>query len=137
MTRRLDPLVERLLNQFPDGVAVRANGHTAFDFGVVRELGAPDDIQIPLGEVLRTRSDLGYERFGCGFLGHSVVALSETNGQRKHIKSDELSWALSRSSSQENAYPPCGTSSFDRRAPENLLGNGRRDFPHDAAPRWR
>ena len=44
--------VERLLNQLPDGVAVRANDHAALDGRIIGELGAPDDIEVPLRKVL-------------------------------------------------------------------------------------
>src|SRR4029450_8887298 len=56
---RLEAPVEPLLNQFPDRVAVRANGHAAFDRRVVGELRTPHHIQVPLGKILRLRRDLG------------------------------------------------------------------------------
>ena len=63
VARRLEAAIEPLLNQLPDGVAVRPDGHAALDLGVVRQLRPPDDIEIPAGEVLRLRRDLGHHRF--------------------------------------------------------------------------
>ena len=54
--------------QLPDRVAVRADDHAALDRRVVGELGAPDDVEVPLREVLRTRGDFGDERRRFGFL---------------------------------------------------------------------
>ncbi len=42
----------------PDGVAVGANDHAAFDAGVRDEFGFGADIGIPLGEVLVHRGDV-------------------------------------------------------------------------------
>ena len=62
MARRLEAAVEPLLDQLPDRVAVRPDGHAALDLGVVGELGPPHDIEIPTGKVLGLRSDLGHHR---------------------------------------------------------------------------
>ena len=56
---RLEPVVERALHLLPDRVAVRADDHAALDRRVVGELGAPDHVQVPLGEVLGLLGDLG------------------------------------------------------------------------------
>ena len=56
---RLEPRVERLLDQLPDGVAVRTDDHAALDRRVVGQLGAADDVEIPAREVLGLRRDLG------------------------------------------------------------------------------
>ena len=45
MPGRLDPAIERLLNQLPDRVAVRPNDHAALDGRVVGQLGAAHDVQ--------------------------------------------------------------------------------------------
>ena len=59
VSRRFDAAIEPLLNQLPDGIAVRTNRHASLDLGVIGELGAPHDIEIPAGKVLRLRRDLG------------------------------------------------------------------------------
>ena len=59
---RLDLAVERLLNQLPDGIAVRPDDHAALDRRVVGELRAADDVEVPAREVLRARRDFGDER---------------------------------------------------------------------------
>ena len=75
MAGGLEALVELLLDQFPNGVAVRPNDHEALDRRVVGQFGLADDIEVPLGEVDRLLGDFGYERFvlfrfhGHGFPG--------------------------------------------------------------------
>ena len=51
-----------LLDQLPDGVAVRPDRHAALDRRVVGELRAPDDVEVPPREVLGLRRDLGHQR---------------------------------------------------------------------------
>ena len=51
---RLEAAVERLLDQLPDGVAVRPDHHAALDRRVVGQLGAADDVEVPAREVLAT-----------------------------------------------------------------------------------
>ena len=58
---RLDPRVERLLDQLPDRVAVRPDDHAALDRRVVGQLGSPHDVEIPAREILRTGCDFGDE----------------------------------------------------------------------------
>ena len=70
VTGALDLAVERLLNQFPDGVAVRPDDHAALDRRVVGEFGAPDDVEVPAREVLRPGRDFGDER---SLLGHLTI----------------------------------------------------------------
>ncbi len=65
---RLDPRIERLLNQLPDRVAVRPDDHAALDRRVVGQLRAADDVEVPAREVLRARRDFGDERVG--LFGH-------------------------------------------------------------------
>jgi len=67
----LDPLVEGLLDQLPDGVAVRPDDHAALDRRVVGELRPPDDVEVPLREVLRARRDFGDERVFLWLFRHS------------------------------------------------------------------
>ena len=57
----LDAAIERLLDQLPDRIAVRADDHAALDGRIVGELCAADDVQIPAREVLRARGDFGDE----------------------------------------------------------------------------
>ena len=67
----LDPAIERLLDQFPDGIAVRPDRHAALDLGVIRQLCPADDIEIPLREVFRLGRDFGHGPFAVAFLHHS------------------------------------------------------------------
>ena len=59
----LEPLVELLLDQFPDRIAVRADDHAAFDRRVVGQFRLANDVEIPAREVLGLGCDLGNERF--------------------------------------------------------------------------
>ena len=54
--RLLEAAVEPLLDQLPDGVAVRADHHAALDRRVVGELGAPDDVEVPAARSPRTEA---------------------------------------------------------------------------------
>ena len=63
----LNRLSKRLLDQLPDGVAVRTDRHAALDLGVVGELRAPDDVEVPLREVLGLGRDLGTPPFARRF----------------------------------------------------------------------
>jgi hypothetical protein len=65
--------IEVLLYQLPDGVSVRPDHHTALDRRVVRQLGAPDNVQIPAGEVFGLTGDLGHEIVG--LFGHSSILI--------------------------------------------------------------
>ena len=47
---RLEPRVERLLDQLPDRVAVRPDDHAALDRRVVGQLRAADDVEVPAAE---------------------------------------------------------------------------------------
>ncbi len=44
---RLDAAIQLLLNQLPDGVAVRPDDHEALDRRIVGQFRLPDDVQIP------------------------------------------------------------------------------------------
>ena len=48
----LEPSVQGGLDVLPQGIAVGADDHAPPDRGVVGELGPPDDLGVPLGEVL-------------------------------------------------------------------------------------
>src|SRR6185312_4938559 len=56
----LESPIESLLDQLPDGVAVGTDDHAALDGRVVRQLGTPNDVEIPAGEILGLRRDLGH-----------------------------------------------------------------------------
>ena len=71
VTGFLEPAVERLLYQLPDGVAVRTNHHTALHGRVVGELGFANDVEVPAAEVLGLRRDLGWEIWNVGG-GHQL-----------------------------------------------------------------
>ena len=58
----LNRSIEALLDQLPDGVAVRPDDHAALDRRVVGQLGASDDVEVPAREVLGLGRDLGDER---------------------------------------------------------------------------
>jgi hypothetical protein len=74
VARRLEAPIEGLLDELPDRIGVRPDHHAALHGRVVGQLRAPDDVQVPLIEILRARCDLGDElvRLVGGFLvfGH-------------------------------------------------------------------
>ena len=126
---RLEPLVERLLDQLPDRIAVRTDRHAALDRRVIGELRAPDDVEIPLREVLRLRRDLRD-------LSRVVLALAPSppfTCSRHALPIRQCA----RSDSAVAAFPRRGVSSVYRRAAGNRSGNGRRGSPRGAAPRAR
>ena len=61
----LEHAVEGPLHLLPDGVAVRLDDHAAAHVGVLRQAGALDDVEIPLGIILGSAGD---------FLGGHVVS---------------------------------------------------------------
>ena len=64
VTGRLDSAIQRLLNELPNRVPVRADNHAPFDGRIVGQLRTPDDIEVPAREVLRLRGNFGDERVG-------------------------------------------------------------------------
>jgi hypothetical protein len=58
----LEAVVELTLDELPDRIAIGADDHAAFHGRVVGQLRLPDDIQVPLGEVLGLGGDLLHER---------------------------------------------------------------------------
>ena len=65
MARGLEAAVERLLDIFPESLAVRANDHAAADGRVIGELRLEDQLVVPLGEILCAGGKL--------FFGHAAV----------------------------------------------------------------
>ena len=54
----LEARIENLLNVLPDGVAVRANDHTALYAGVINEVGLLYDVRVPFCKILVHRGNL-------------------------------------------------------------------------------
>ena len=132
---RLEPAVERLLDQLPDGVAVRPDHHAALDGRVVGQLRAPDDVEVPAREVLRLRRDLGDERLGffcrpC-LVRRSVLppSIASFATSCRRVRSTRGSLRL--------AFPQLSASSVHRRGPGSRRGSARRGSPRGAAPRAR
>ena len=94
---RLDPRIERLLDQLPDRVAVRPDDHAPLDGRIVGELRAADDVEVPAREVLRARRDFGDERFGFASWASNAVCSAtrhqiEQRSSRMLPESDGPSW---------------------------------------------
>ncbi len=55
----LEPVVEFALHLFPDGVAVGFDDHAAAHRRMLGEVGAFDDVEVPLRVILRARRHTG------------------------------------------------------------------------------
>ena len=66
VTRRLEHLIERLLDVHPNGVAPRLDDHAAAHVGIFRQIGGGDHLLIPLGIVFTA----GRTDCACCLLGH-------------------------------------------------------------------
>ena len=119
---RLEPSIERLLDQLPDRIAVRTDDHAALDRRVVGELRLPNHVEIPLREVLGLRRDLGDQ---CVFLFCHVLFVS--------LPADPLTAPMARRRAR-SPPPPAGASAH-RRARGNRSDSVRRGSPAAAAPR--
>ena len=71
----VDAANQLLLDQFPNGIAVRPNDHEALHRRVVSQFGFADDIEIPLREVDRLLGNFRNERFVLiRFRGHGLLS---------------------------------------------------------------
>ena len=61
VTGGLEAPVQPLLDQLPHRIAVGPDHHAPLDRGVVGQLGAADDVDVPAAEVLRLRRDFGWK----------------------------------------------------------------------------
>ena len=81
--------VEHALHILPERVAVGTDDHAAPDGGVVRELGAPDDVQVPLRIVLLP---------GRNYVGHCIQRVMIISYNR--VKPSLMPWSRYRSASR-------------------------------------
>ena len=127
----LEAPIEILLNQLPDGVAVRTDDHAALDRRVVGQLRAPDDVQIPAGEILGLTGDLGDEIFR--LFAHRFWA---TLAGRLAMRPYECRICRSRTPTI-GGFLRRESSSVHRRCRGSRRGGGRRGFPRAGARRGR
>ena len=117
VTGRLEPAVERLLHQLPDGVAVRTDHHAALDGRVVGELGAADDVDIPAAEVLGLRRDLGWEIGNVGLSLWLMGSVASSVRLQPDLSAIRLCQCISsRCGKSSRKWPPRLSSRRARRA---------------------
>ena len=98
VARILEHLVQLLMDQFPDAVAVGLERHAAAHGGVVHQVGLGDHVGIPLGEILVPGGDVLHE-FLFLFLCHEWIPSSKNKSLvplqgRSHASRYHLAWRL-------------------------------------------
>jgi hypothetical protein len=104
VTGRLDSRVERLLNQLPDGIAVRPDDHAAFHRRVVGELSTPDDVEIPPEKscergVISVTND-SFSGLGIGFFQKDKDTKGDSGHKGSILSKTSTMWHCHRASSR-------------------------------------